>query len=124
MSAALTAADPGAAFADMCAGVPYFLMAPDDERVALSMAKAYLTAYPPHMRGCLVAEPGARCYELKWSDMGDDPDDWGRLSAYARPWQTVDELLTATAAPDELYVQAFADGQWRQFRIADDMGAP
>ena len=119
MSAVLMPADPGDAWADLCAGAPTYLIAPDDAAAARSLAGDYIRTLKPHLRGCLVETLApVHCYELRWSDMGEDEGDVGRLSAYALPWRTAAELLKAIGTPqDECYVQVLINGEWAQMRV-------
>ncbi len=124
MSAVLIPADPGDAWADLCAGAPFYLLAPVDAEAARSLAADFIATEAPRRRGFVVETlAGARCYEMKWTAFGDDEDDVGRLCAYARPWLTVEALLTAAGTPqDEFNVLVLDAGAWTQWQF-DHAGA-
>lgn len=121
MSAALIPADPGNAWADLCAGAPFCLISPDDADAARCLAVDFIATAAPQLRGFVVETlAGARCYEMRWTDFGEGVNDLGRLCAIARPWRTVEALLSATGTPqDALYVLVFDAGAWAQWRVND-----
>ena len=117
MTRVLIPADPGKAWGELCGGIPYFLMTPGAIGTeARDLARAFVERERTEVRGTVDSAPAA-CYELRWVGF-DGPDGLGRLCAFARPWQTVDELL-ALHAPDGLWVQLLTGGEWVQHYVAD-----
>lgn len=119
MSAARVRADPVEAWAGLCAGAPFYLIATDDGAAARALAADLIATEAPPRRG-FVNETlaGARCYEMRWTDYGATPGDVGRLCAHALPWRTVAELLSAAGTPqDLLYVLVFDAGAWTQWQF-------